>query len=317
MATIMALKLRHAAVSIIKSLHPPAMIIRTDSLTKRYGPIRALNRCNLEVSAGAAFGLLGPNGSGKTTLIRLLLGYLRPSEGTAHIDGLDCYRQSPEVHRRVAYLPAEPRLFPEMRSRDVLRFFADVRHRTGYERSLQVAERLQLDPSLRVSRLSTGMKRKLALAITFGSNTPIMILDEPTSNLDPTMRREVLALMNEARNAGRTIVISSHLLADIEQSCDRVALMRGGELLHEQAMSELKRKHRIRAALQGDLSDPPAHLADRVAVVRGHGNSVLIEASGDIAPLLAWLATLPLAELQIEPFGLQEIYDRFYPEAAT
>jgi ABC-2 type transport system ATP-binding protein len=200
------------------------MLIRTASLSKHYGSIKALSNCNLEIAKGAAFGLLGPNGSGKTTLIRILLGYLRPSGGRAEIDGLDCYGQSLDVHRRVAYLPAEPRLFPEMRCDDVLRFFAEIRERACYPRAVKVAERLTLNLSLRVSQLSTGMKRKLALAITFAAATPILILDEPTSNLDPTVTREVLSLVREAREDGRTVILSSNVLADVEQLCERVAL---------------------------------------------------------------------------------------------
>ena len=142
-------------------LSPHQMIVRTTQLTKRYGKLTALDRCDLEVRRGEVLGLLGPNGSGKTTLLRLLLGYLRPTAGEAKVDGFDCRRQSLEVRRRVAYLPGEMRMFPEMRCRDVLRFFADVRRQPTYERSLKLAERLELDLSRRVSQLSTGMKRKL------------------------------------------------------------------------------------------------------------------------------------------------------------
>jgi ABC-2 type transport system ATP-binding protein len=293
------------------------MIIRTESLSKHYGPNKALNNCNLEVAEGTSFGLLGPNGSGKTTLIRLLMGYLRPSDGAAWIGGRDCYSQSLDVHRRVAYLPAEPRLFPEMRCGDVLRFFGEIRKGSCYPRSVRVAERLKLDLSLRVSQLSTGMKRKLALAITFAADTPILILDEPTSNLDPTVRREVLTLSREAREDRRTVIISSNVLADVEQLCDRVALIRGGELVHEQSMAELQQKHRIRAVLRGEWADPPAHLADRLTISHGADNQVTIVASEEISPLLGWLATLPMTEVRIEPVGLQDIYDRFYPASAA
>jgi ABC-2 type transport system ATP-binding protein len=288
------------------------MIVRTLSLTKRYGPVTALDRCDLEVRRGEVLGLLGPNGSGKTTLLRLLLGYLRPTYGEAKVDGLDCRRQSLEVRRRVAYLPGEMRMFPEMRCREVLRFFADVRRQQTFERSLKLAERLELDLSRRVSQLSTGMKRKLALAGTLAADTPLLILDEPTSNLDATVRGEVIALVREAQRAGRTVIFSSHVLSEIEQSCDRAVLLRKGRLVCEQVLADLRRQHRIRATLAGPLPAPPPDLAGQLAIAAGPNNHVTIETPGELAPLLSWLATLPLAEVQIEPFGLQAIYDRFH-----
>jgi ABC-2 type transport system ATP-binding protein len=288
------------------------MIVRTTQLTKRYGKLTALDRCDLEVCRGEVLGLLGPNGSGKTTLLRLLLGYLRPTAGEAKVDGFDCRRQSLEVRRRVAYLPGEMRMFPEMRCRDVLRFFADVRRQPTYERSLKLAERLELDLSRHVSQLSTGMKRKLALAGTLAADTPLLILDEPTSNLDTTVRGEVIALVREAKRAGRTVIFSSHVLSEIEQSCDRVVLLRKGRLVCEQVLADLRRQHRILATLAGPLPAPPPELNGQLAITPGQNSHVTIETPGELAPLLSWLATLPLAEVQIEPFGLQAIYDRIH-----
>jgi ABC-2 type transport system ATP-binding protein len=293
------------------------MLVRTSSLTKRYGSVTALDRCDLEVRRGEVLGLLGPNGSGKTTLLRLLLGYLRPTAGAAEIDGLDCARKSLEVRRRVAYLPGEMRMFPEMNCREVLRFFADVRRQPTFGRSLKLAERLELDLSRRVSQLSTGMKRKLALAGTLAADTPLLILDEPTSNLDISVRGEVIALVTEARDAGRTVIFSSHVISEVEQSCDRVVLLRKGRLVFEQIVAELRRQHRIQATLTGPLPAPPAELAGQLVIKHGPRDQLTIETPGQLAPLLGWLAMLPLAEVQIEPFGLQAIYDRFHAEKAA
>ncbi len=221
--------------------------IATDALTKRYGDVAALRHCTVTVQRGEVFGLLGPNGAGKTTLLRLLLGFLHPTSGWARIDGLDCYRQSLAVRQRVAYLPGEARLFRQMRGRDALRFFADIRRRGNYRTSLQLAKRLELDTSRRVSFMSTGMRQKLALAVTLAAETPLLILDEPTSNLDPTVRGIVLDLVREARARGQTVMFSSHVLSEVEQACDRVVILRSGELVHTQVMSELRRRHRIRA----------------------------------------------------------------------
>src|SRR5687768_5360529 len=161
------------------------VIVQTHQLTKSYGPLAALADCSLGVEPGEVYGLLGPNGAGKTTLIRILLGYLRPTSGWAKIAGLDCHRQSVAVRRQVAYLPAEASMFPHMRGREALAFFSEIRPGGDLQRSLKLAERLELDLSRRVSFMSTGMKQKLAVAATLAAGTPLLILDEPTANLDP------------------------------------------------------------------------------------------------------------------------------------
>src|SRR5688572_24500575 len=179
------------------------MLVETHQLTKRYGSFAALSECTMSVAAGEVFGLLGPNGAGKTTLLRLLLGYLRPTSGSALVAGLDSERQSVAVRRKVAYLPAEAAIFPHMRAREALQFFADIRAGGNVQRALSLAERLELDLSRRVSFMSTGMKQKLALAATLAAEVPIYILDEPTANLDPTVRSTVLALVEEAKRDGK------------------------------------------------------------------------------------------------------------------
>jgi ABC-2 type transport system ATP-binding protein len=288
------------------------MLVETQNLTKRYGHVTALDHCTLGIAQGEIFGLLGPNGSGKTTLLRLLLGYLRPTAGRATIDGLDCYRDSVEVHSRVAYLPGEAKLFRQMRGRDVLRFFAGVRPEGNLDRALELADRLALDLSRQVSLMSTGMRQKTALAAVLSSAAPLLILDEPTSNLDPTARSEVLAIVREARSAGRTILFSSHVLGEVEETCDRVVVLRRGHVVHEQVMQDLRRQHRIRGRLTGALPPVPSHFNGALRISQPTAGEVLIDTPGELAPLLGWLATLPLAELRIEPVRLQAVYDQFH-----
>jgi ABC-2 type transport system ATP-binding protein len=290
------------------------VLIETHSLVKRYATTTALDDCHLAVEAGEIFGLLGPNGAGKTTLMRLLLGYLRPTAGIARVDGLDCYRQSVEVRRRVAYLPAEARLFSTMRGRDVLAFFADVRPGGDVERSKKVAERLELDLSRRVAFMSTGMKQKLALAATLAAPTPIVILDEPTANLDPNVRHIVAELVREARKQGQTVVFSSHVLSEVEELCDRVVVMRAGRVVHTQVMSELRRRHRISAQLSGDLPKPPDFFNGELMIRAEKHGRITIETPGELGPLLGWLAALPLEEVRVEPVGLRSIYAQYHSE---
>jgi len=288
------------------------MLVRADSLTKRYGSFVALDGCSLSVPAGEIFGLLGPNGAGKTTLLRLLLGYITPTSGTAAVAGFDCVRQSLEVRARTAYLPGEARLFRRMNGHRVIDFFAGMRPGCRREVAAGLARRLDLDCSRQVARMSTGMRQKLALAVVLATEAPLVILDEPTANLDPTARAEVLDLVLEARAAGRTVLFSSHVLSEVEDTCDRVAIVRAGRVVHEQSLEHLRRCHRIRARLEGSLGPVPAALAESVTVVEHQDGTVVLEAGASLAPLLGWLATLPLDEVRIEPVGLAAVYDRFH-----
>lgn len=301
-----------AAASAAQTGAAAPAIIETHALTKRYGDFAALEACDLAVQPGEVFGLLGPNGSGKTTLIRLLMGFLQPTAGSAQIDGLDCYRDSVAVHRRVSYMPGDARLFGSMRGREVLRFFADVRPGGNFQRSLELADVLKIDLTRPVNVCSTGMRQKLALVSALAPDTPVVILDEPTSNLDPTVRGDVLALVRAAQAAGRTVLFSSHVLSEVEEVCDRVVILRQGRLVHTQTMHELLRQHRIRAQLHGPLPQPPAELAGQLTISTDAAGRLTILTPGELSGLLGWLAQLPIAEVQIEPIGLRAIYERYH-----
>lgn len=287
-------------------------LLATQELTKIYGEVTALSGCTFDIRAGEVFGLLGPNGSGKTTLIRLLMGYLRPTHGSATIDGLDCYHESVAVHERVTYLPGEVRLFGQMRGKQVLSFLSSLHPRGNFKRCLEIADRLDLDLSRPVALCSTGMRQKIALVATLATETPLVILDEPTANLDPTVRSDVLAMIKEARKTGRTILFSSHVLSETEAVCDRVCILKKGNLVHTQVISELRRQHRIRAQVNGALPSVPPELSGEITVrTDGRGNISILTA-GELSRLFGWLATLPISEVRIEPISLQAVYDRYH-----
>lgn len=290
------------------------MLVTTDNLGKSYGDFQALADCSLAVPEGEVFGLLGPNGAGKTTLLRLLLGFIQPTAGTATIAGFDSRSESLDVRRNTAYLPGEARLFRRMRGHQVLDFFTGMRDDYCRQRARQVAERLMLDCRRQVARMSTGMRQKLALAMVLAIDCPLLILDEPTANLDPTARAEVLDLVREARQAGRTVMFSSHVLSEIEETCDRVVILRAGRLVHEQSIAHLRRRHRITARLAGPLGELPAELAAGVRISHQADGRVELEVAESLTDLLGWLAGLPLGELRIEPVGLATIYDHYHRE---
>jgi ABC-2 type transport system ATP-binding protein len=170
---------------------------------------------------------------------------------------------------------------------------------------------LELDLSRRVAFMSTGMKQKLALASVLAAETPLVILDEPTSNLDPSIRAEVAALVLEAKQAGRTVLFSSHVLSEVEDVCGRAAILRTGQIVHVQTLADLRRRHRIRAHLAGPL--PSAEpLKGQLTIVSQENGQVVLETSDELAPVLHWLAAAPLRDISIEPIGLRAVYDRFH-----
>ena len=287
-------------------------MVEAKQLTKRYPHVRALDECTFSVARGEVFGLLGPNGAGKTTLIRILMGYLRPTAGSARIDGLDCYRDSVRVHQHVAYLPGDVRLFRRMRGCQVLDFFTQVRGQTDYTKAHRIAARLALDSSRRVASMSTGMRQKLAIAAVFAADTPLLILDEPTANLDPSVRGEILRMIQEARKDGKTVFFSSHVLSEVEEVCGRVVIMRQGKLVHTQVISELRTQHLIHAELGQDLPEIPQRLSEQVSIESQDKRQLTLLTSGELTPLLSWLASLPLQKIRIEPVGMRRVYDSFH-----
>ncbi len=287
-------------------------VIAIEGLTKTYKNVRALDSLFLEVGRGEILGLLGPNGSGKTTTIRLLVGLLRPSSGRATIAGFDCWGQSVEVRRRVSYLQGELRLYGSMTGLGILKLLGSLRYGIGLDRAVAIAERvMKLDLHRRVRTYSTGMKQKLALAQVFSEPVDILFLDEPTSALDPSARATVLGLVQEARSQGQTVVFSGHVLAEVEQVADRVAIMRKGRLMHLEDMHARRglRMLLIRfGTVEPPLVPPELELTER----QRDGSTMLYEHRGDLAPLLDWLAAAPIADIAIGTEDLRSLYDRYH-----
>jgi ABC-2 type transport system ATP-binding protein len=292
-------------------------IIVSDQLTKVFGQFCALSNCSLTVNRGEVFGLLGPNGAGKSTWIRLLLGFLNPTSGSATINGFDCHRQRDEVHKVVSYLPGDSRLFRMMRGKRILKLFAEFREpdrsrmAATFQRGLELAELLELNLDRWVGLMSTGMRQKLAVVTCFMSDVPLLILDEPTANLDPTVRGRIIDLVTQARHRGQTILFSSHVLSEIEDVCDRVAILRGGHLVHLAPMSEIKLQHRIRARLNGPMPAVPDELRNLVNISH-QDDHVQIDTPTELSSVLKWLAEAPMIGMHVQPIGLRSIYDRFH-----
>lgn len=290
------------------------MLLRTEQLTKDYGRIRALDHLDLEVASGEVFGLLGPNGSGKSTALRMLLGFLQPTSGKAWIAGHDCWHDSVNARRHVAYLPGELRLYENMNGRRLLHFLTQLRNRPDRLERRRLAQRFDIDLSRPIAQLSSGMKRKLALLQVLLPHSPLLILDEPTNTLDPTMRDELLEQLRQAGKAGQAVLFSSHVLSEVERICDRVGILRNGKLVHLQDMAKLRAARRIHAQFAGEapaFPDLPG-LGKR----ENAGKEMILEYTGPLPPLLAWLGQHDVVDLHIEPLGLAGIYHRYHGNIA-
>jgi ABC-2 type transport system ATP-binding protein len=290
----------------------PDPLLVADKLTKDYGSFRALDDMNLSLARGEVFGLLGPNGSGKSTALRLMLGFLRPTLGRAAIAGFDCWSQGVEARRRVAYLPGELRLYEAMTGRRLVKFLAELRGDAVTPAVDALAKRLDIDIDRPLVQMSSGMKRKVALLTVLVPDVPLIILDEPTNTLDPTMRDELLEQLRQAKTRGQTVLFSSHVLHEAEAVCDRVGILRQGKLVHLQAMSELREGRVVHARVPGTVpfkGPDGERLSPDVLTSDGR---LHLTWRGPLPPLLHWLAEHALDDLRVEPLGLGPIYRKYH-----
>jgi ABC-2 type transport system ATP-binding protein len=301
-------------------------VIRTEHLTKHYGggrlrrpghgggPIRALTDVSLEVQPGEIFGFLGPNGAGKTTMIRTLLGFLHASSGSATVLGHDVATESVALRRRVGYLPGGMAFYGALTGAASLDYYADLQERPPVRRE-ELAERLQLsgaDLGRRIRDYSRGMRQKMGVIQALQHDPELAILDEPTEGLDPLMQQAFYEILEDLRDAGRTIFMSSHYLGEVERVCSRVAIIRAGHLMAVHHVDELLARRKRRATLRWrgglpDLGDVPG-LAD-VAQGRDRMTATL---SGDVAPFVRAVASPSLEDLLIEPARLEEVFLEYY-----
>jgi ABC-2 type transport system ATP-binding protein len=239
--------------------------IRAERLSKRFGNVQALAPLGLDVTAGEVLGYLGPNGAGKTTTIRLLLGLLRPTSGRAEIFGLDATRETVAAHRRLAYVAGETSLWPSLTGAETLHLLGQVQGRVDLAYRDELIERFQFDPSRKVRSYSKGNRQKLALIAGLMSRADLLLLDEPTSGLDPLMEREFRRCVEQAKAAGQTVFLSSHILAEVEALCDRVAILRVAGILHCVLQSTGLRGHISSGSSACHLCDAAGHHPLRAA----------------------------------------------------
>ncbi|MDQ3880531.1 MAG: ABC transporter ATP-binding protein [Chloroflexota bacterium] len=299
----------------------PEPAIRTVALGKRFGSVRALANLSIEVRPGEIFGFLGPNGAGKSTTIRILLGYLHPSSGSATVLGLDARRNSVEIRRRVGYLPGGIALYDSMRGIDLLDYLARLQGRSPVHR-VTLCERMELPESVlrrRVRDYSRGMRQKIGVVQALQHDPELAILDEPTEGLDPLMQHAFYALLDDLRRAGRTIFFSSHVLSEVERVCDRVAIIRAGELMTVQDVQGLleRRRRHVQLRLADGATPPDLSSVPGIADIAQHGALLTCTVQGEVSPFLAAIRDLGVADLTIEPARLEDAFLEYYAADAA
>jgi ABC-2 type transport system ATP-binding protein len=279
---------------------------------------RGLFDLDLQVDPGEVFGYLGPNGSGKTTTIRLLMGMIRPTSGSAFVFGLDCVRDSVDVKRKVGYLPGDVPQFGSLRGTDVVAYLGGMRGGVDHARVRSLADRFDLDLSRRFREYSSGNKQKLAILLAFMHRPDLLILDEPTSSLDPLNQQQFYALLQESRDEGATVFLSSHVLSEVEHVCDRVGIIRDGRLVRLAHLDELRRirVHRVEIEFAASTAVPEAQIreADGVESVSVSGHRVTCTVRGSFDPLLDAIRESEVVDLVSTEPSLEEIFLSYFSE---
>jgi ABC-2 type transport system ATP-binding protein len=293
----------------------PEAAIRAEGLTKHYGDLQALVDLDLDVRPGEVFGFLGPNGAGKTTMIRTILDEIRPTAGRASIVGMDSHEKSVEIRRHVGYVPGDLAMYPSLTGRDTLTYFANLRGGVDWSFVGALAERLDADLSKKVGDLSSGNRQKVGVIQAFMNRPQVLIMDEPSSGLDPLIQREFQAMMREVAAEGRTVFLSSHTLSEVQRVADRVGIIRHGRLIALESVASLRSKAIRRVELEFG-SPVDAAVFQGVAGVRDvavEDHRAVLSYDGTIAVLLKTVADrYDVVDIHTQEADLEEIFLTYY-----
>jgi ABC-2 type transport system ATP-binding protein len=285
-------------------------VIQTEQLTKSYGPHRGILDVDLVVNQGEIFGFLGPNGAGKTTTIRILLDLIRPTSGAARVFGIDSSADPVTIHRRLGYLPGEWNLYDRLTGADTITYFGNLRG--GVDRAYvdQLVQRLDLDPSRRFREYSRGNKQKVGLIVALQHRPELLILDEPTAGLDPLVQQTFNELLFEAKGDGRTVFLSSHIISEVERTCDRVAIIREGRIVRLDTVEGVRAMaaHEVELRFAAPVPAAPFEAIDGVVNVVEEGRTLRMLVTGPIAPVVRMAAQHELVDFVSREPSLEEVF---------
>ena len=304
-----------AAAPIADTTPARERVLAVTGLVKDYGPVHAVRGIDFEVRRGEILGFLGPNGAGKSTTIRCILDLLRPTSGRIEVFGLDPRHDGVTIRSRLTYVPGELRLPERMTGAQLVESIGRLRGGMDELRRDELAERLKLDLGRRTRQLSSGNRRKLALLLAFQWPAELLILDEPTTGLDPLMQHEFVRLLREARDAGSTVFLSSHVLSEVQRTADRVVVLRSGRIVAQGTVDELRgrARQRVEVWFNGEV---PAGLVEVPGLVDAlvEDDRFTASLSGSIRPLLSYLASQPVGGMLVEEPDLEDAFLDLYED---
>jgi ABC-2 type transport system ATP-binding protein len=293
-------------------------IIETQKLTKFYGPHRGIVDVDLTVNEGEIFGFLGPNGAGKTTTIRVLLDLIRPTSGRALVFGIESSADPVAIHRRLGYIPGEFTLYDRLTGGQTIEFFANLRGGVDPAYQADLISRFDLDPSRRFKEYSKGNKQKVGLIVALQHRPELLVLDEPTSGLDPLVQQTFFELLREASTDGRTVFLSSHILSEVEKTCDRVAIIRDGRIVRLDRVEALRdlAHHQVELRFTGPVPASEFESLPGVSDVVADEHVLRLRVSGPITPVVRAAARYELADFVSREPSLEETFLAEYTDAA-
>lgn len=288
-------------------------VLEVKDLTKRFEQFYALNGVNIELNKGEVYGFIGPNGAGKSTTIRILLGILKATEGSVKIFGKDAWNDAVEIHKQLAYVPGDVNLWPNLTGGEVIDLLVKLRGGGQKNDRERFIERFELDPTKKCRTYSKGNRQKVALVAALSSNADIYIFDEPTSGLDPLMEQVFQECVMEAKHAGKSVLLSSHILSEVEKLCDRVGIIRQGEMVETGTLSELR--HLTRTNLLVETKEPIRALNNLTGVhdINEKGRTVTFQVdTEELDAVMKHISPFGIVKLESAPPTLEDLFMRYY-----
>ncbi|MCJ1909726.1 ABC transporter ATP-binding protein [Planococcus ruber] len=291
-------------------------VLKTSGLTKKFGDLIALDGVDIEVGEGEVYGFIGPNGAGKSTAIRVLLGILKPSAGKAEIFGMDAWNESVDIHKRVAYVPGDVNLWPNLTGGEVIDLFMKLNGNGDKGRKDELIRRFDLDPTKKCRTYSKGNRQKVALVAAFSSNADLYILDEPTSGLDPLMERIFQECVMEAKVQGKSILLSSHILSEVEKLCDKVAIIRQGKIIETGSLQDLRHLTGTVMLVETKRPMPFLHEVKGVRGIKEQGDALSFQVDAEeLDRVIRYVSEYGIVRMESAPPTLEELFMRHYEES--
>lgn len=288
-------------------------MIEVNNLTKKFGDFYSVQNVELQIEKGEVFGFLGPNGAGKSTTIRHLMGFLQPTEGQCFIKGLDCRQSTAEIQKFVGYLPGEIAFIDKMTGQQFIKFIAQMRGLHDLTRAHELMQYFELNATGLIKKMSKGMKQKVGLICAFMHNPEIVILDEPTSGLDPLIQTKFIDFILAEKEKGTTIFMSSHMIEEIEKTCDRVAILNAGKIVATETIADLKKRKSKKFLIEFQSEQELFRfLGEQLKIEQIGPTQAIIKVQGNVQTLLHTLADYKINDLDIISQSLEDIFMHYY-----